>query len=473
MRGVIVIRKEGQELPETFLNKVFAEMAGASTHHCYSTSLTVPGSNEVMVDRSLGMPTIDYVREIEKTEAWKKRPIAFFFGWSDKPVLEDDIPPFTLIVNAEGEPLLTVHPDVSPLPIHEGSVHTQAWHLYNSKLLPKFTRMFKANADNIEGVMAELEFEDVRDDLCHYGTDKNILIFTSPGKMDSVLVENEAIGEFEAFWTSDILDYTEGEFPEAQAAEASETPVAPTGKKLNKLQEAKLKLQKAKETAPVSSSVKPPATATKPVAAKPTAIKPGPTPMPTKTDTAVPQTPAFLVVRPPKGLLGKPLKQWFRNLDYYPDPTNGVAGGKSNDLPAGWDQHKEGKAEPISVKIRNPAFKGALQDAIRPFQGEKSDVPGGVPAVPQDHRTKVAKFLETRKDTGIPAAEDKWPTFTEENNLGGLEETFPWSFEKRRDLCRISPENGALLIGQLTLALKAAEEANEELEAKAARRKIG
>lgn len=197
----IVVRKNKDKLiPGEFLKLVLKEH-----NQALGIATVVPGSHEVMFTRQIGV-TVGDVHDTQK--AFENHAVAYIFG-KNKPKYEEDIPPFEVLTNGEGKPILMamLNGDFN-MYRKERSEHTPEFFFHNEYMVEKLRREFRLAGNNIEEFMKTLEEPILIKDLlnaCGRGT---IMFLSSTGQFKTI-EHNDGHRSFPWGTVSDHLGYVE------------------------------------------------------------------------------------------------------------------------------------------------------------------------------------------------------------------------------------------------------------------------
>lgn len=201
-KSVIVVQKAGQVINPAYLGRVFKE---------YNTYVGVATVNDgkLAVERVKAKPSLELVTQI--TEAFGKNTIVFSFGNADASILEEDLQPFTVLHDADKNPIMAAFLDGG----FEGysvpkSTHTDEFHCITDFIEPKMKKIYKFANSGIAGVIAELGDPVTQKDFSNAWTNRgNILLLPVEGDPVTYSSQNMHAGTYNWGWVSHSLGYVE------------------------------------------------------------------------------------------------------------------------------------------------------------------------------------------------------------------------------------------------------------------------
>lgn len=304
-KGVIIHRKEGAVPSDDYLKKVIAEYDTCHVHMIVDDGAVVP----LVQDNTI--PSLD---DIKTALTEFPQEAVLYFGKSNVKggFSDDDMPPFEIIPNhlycfIEGDLVNFQHPE---------SEHSPAFFAVQEFLIDETKDLYERYSENIGEVMKVLDVPTVRKRfaLSALKPRGSMILIGSNGQFLTISMNTDAAlygaETGKTWWTSNKLDYKEGE---AAVETAAEPPVKESA--VDRLKRIKAERDAAKK-APVDQKAMEQVT------------------KPPKTDTAPAKDAPYMIMIPPNFDVKKKLG-WIR------DNLNLVIGkdGKPK-MPEGWESAK-------------------------------------------------------------------------------------------------------------------------------------
>lgn len=402
--SIVQVTKD-HTIPETLLHKLVTENPTA-------LGIAVRDQKGISVERHKltegPAETINWLKKIES----KVKPYSRMYTFHSYPADYDEdveLQPYVLLKTSNGSPLICVgiEGDFPKYVDTSADGFSEAYMLLNNWLGPKVLDMYKLLGNNPQKIYDFLRTEQFAKDFDDQIGYRGCLYFLpNTGEMFSQS-KNEA-GVDKADWgaCSFAYGYTEPVIEAATAEAKPEVPVAPK----------EVKAQKSKWADDDEPVVEP---------AKPVVVpKVDDKPVTSPTEKVAAETPTSQVLEPPKGMHGKPLKEWYRS----------VTGGE---LPIAWRERpkvtisvKPAKTEPaktetaisasMTVALQQKQDKQSFTNSMPVISGEKLKAANEFvkkylgdgsalitdPTEAGKMEAKLAKFAELMAGSGITSITD-------------------------------------------------------------------
>lgn len=212
-KSVTIIQKAKEQINETYLAilcKNFPLYMGLACMH----------EGKLTSARIKGAPTVATFKQM--TEEFGNSTMMFVVGAGDGTLLDEDMQPFELLKNKDGE-LVAVGSLSGDFANHSvvKSSHTNEYHCVQSVLIPKLRKLYKSVGEGIPELIEELKDPVTAADFQHYwGNYGDITILTSEGVINFT-AKNIRAGDFNWGRTSDALNYKEQTVAKVETKELS------------------------------------------------------------------------------------------------------------------------------------------------------------------------------------------------------------------------------------------------------------
>lgn len=435
--GVLVVKNKAQAIPDLYLEKIVAN--NTSCMGLVFLDPAVPLKDQVV---TFNEPvTLDSVKQMQ--ESFKEFSMVGFFGNNSTGFHDDDVQPFTVLVNDSGAPTLLgfVEGEFTGM-VHEGSDHSKAFWMMNEIIRPRAEMVYSLCDKDIEKTIAGLEHASISREFLSHFSRGSILLVSSTGKLLH-FDKNDKMKKFDDWWTSNIYDYKEGSFPAEEEKSDDDKPMS----MMDRIKAAKAKLTAA---GVILTKDKP----------KPTLKLPDKVPQ----DTVVSQPATEVVMmRPPEAIRKNKnaVKDWYR------------AKAQDGKCPSDWHQFpaiavkSDGAAkvgDTVVHKSKDTTTKHvptiAATEPIKQV-GATTIVPKTepMPVMTDEGRKALLKEVLSKPDIvksledvpfdpqNFQSLEDKLPNFAEQASIkGGMNATLNLTHEMRREMCRKAPDAAAILL---------------------------
>lgn len=399
--------KPGQTIPETFLHKLCTENRSA-------IGIVVRSDKGIDIEKHKIVDDVEETMKMMKTvqENTKKFSRMFtFHSFPDDYDEDAELQPYVLIKDSKGNPLLCVgiegdfpkYVDTSP----DG--FSEAFKLVDDWLGDKVQSMFKILGNNPSKVYDWLQSEqfskDFHDQIGHRGC-----LYFMPSTGNMFAQEKNDIG-VDAGWGTASFAYgyteavAEAATPDTSAKEVVAPPPAPVRK--SKWADDDVTLPKPE--------VKPPEQP----------VKPAETPIEKVAEAIVEEK----TIDPPRGLHGKPLKEWYRK-------TN-----PSGDLPSNWRDRPSitiKTAKPKAAPKTDTAVGAALQQAEKDKANREAALVNSMPILSGDKQKAANEFIKKYIGDGSAIITDPVEAAKQEKDLPVFTQLCP-QIKSVQDIERLTP----------------------------------
>lgn len=200
-KSVHVIQKPNEKINAIYVGLLcrdFSTYMGAACIH----------DGKLMVSQIKGAPKPEAFDEV--TKAFGSNAIVFTVGKADHGFLDEDMQPFELLKDNDGNTIVCGFFDGK----FEGyavpkSTHTDEYHLVNDVLIPKLKKIYKSVGGGIPELIEELKDPVTTRDFNNMWTTRgNITLFTKEGPV-TFSSNTDQKGIFNWGWTSDPFNYKE------------------------------------------------------------------------------------------------------------------------------------------------------------------------------------------------------------------------------------------------------------------------
>jgi hypothetical protein len=364
MQGVILVKNQGQVLPQPLIEKVFAQKPSVMGYQ------TVSGEN-IVIDRvDKDLPTVEEF--MANQEANKEPCVLFWFGISTNPIPEDSIQPFDL-VNDTGGHLVTVMLDGE----YESqgkpeSSQSDEYHLYAEYLGPTIEKALKLNNGDVDKLIEEIRSDPMfKKNLDQCSINRGCAVFfTADGEIIKLEKNNDRAWSGPEGWASNHCGFVEKSSQDVQKVDDKKPAVSM----------ASFRSKKSGTTPPVIASTDP---IPQPNGTTIAALN-------DKTDTAVDKV-ARPMITPAKGINGKNQRRqaYEKHCLHVPE------GYKDKDIPAPandeWMAANAGKYQPFGEGLKQ------VQDKIKKGEAEPPVMPDPPLVVPPKRKEAINNLLKSDK----------------------------------------------------------------------------
>lgn len=361
--GLVIIKEPNGVINEEYLKQVLEDYSGC----CGAASVD---DNDLDVNSTRGAADLKYLDNLQ--EKFLDKRMVFYFGNHPEGFPDDQMQPFTVLSDQNGDPVvITIIDGDFPGFEKSGSAYSSAYHFTQDKL----TDMVEALWNEVEGdtdeLVKKMQEGPFKEELSNQLRRGAVVFMTYDDKV-AVCQKTEAAGDFDGFWCSDKLGYSEGE-DEEKKEEPKEEP-----KKKGVVSRKPSKLVMAPPSAP--------GTGPQP-----------PIPEPTKKpDAQTPPAAAYIMMRCPAEIIkNKDIKSWYEKF-------HGVC-------PGNYKQRPEVRVDVSKIKSAaaggsNWAKKVMEGQQVRPLAELEKKINGGSdPHV----RPTLPVSPPTEKPATIPIADTK------------------------------------------------------------------
>ena len=432
MSGVIVVRKKNQDLPEEYLSKVFSEHKT-----CMGAAVVVDG--ELGVNSGPAGGTVEGIKEA--LSEVKDKDVVFFFGTLASGAPEDEVQPYKLLEDADGNPLIVGFFDGSfPSYAKAGSSHSDAWFLANEFLRPLFKDYYESKESDIALVNKDISKPVFKMQVEKTWQDRGtITLLTKTGDIHTFSL-NDKSSDFPWGWVSNTMGFGIAAAPAKKGWWGNKKPTQPVATEK-----------------PVANPIVPKMPQL-PVA-------------PAKTDTVIPTAATLPKLKCPLTITKeRKIKGWYREHcgtvppNYQDHPDWPVTIGRSLEEIGAIMASVRQPDDLTNAKIQQERKKDVTPHHIpQATVGESESLPiitaEQKKAISEKFPASiVAQVLDQNSNKIFPpdqiqGVESKWPKFTEGCGYKGLEDLFGWKRDRLIKLTKEFPEPAADLIMEFRAAL--------------------
>lgn len=479
-KGVIIIKHADQLVPQAAF-----EEALKTCKSCYGASMAAEGQLVVGAVGKAGT-----LEELMQTQTDNKDlGVIFYFGDYPADYQREDMQPFVLLRDTEAKPILACFLEGDfKHHVPDKSLHSGEYSVVTDTLIPKLKTYFEMVDNNIDKLMETLEKPAIGKELSNTFSDRGVIVFMSNTRKIITYSENALEGTFPWGSMSQVGDYKEG----ADAKEESQ----PEG--LSNFRRPGKAVGKSSTPAAADVSAKPTGKAPKREQAvevtkpdeKTVEGKPEPVVEPGKTDTTAPDV-VGPKVKCPENVQGKnAIRAWYhKNAGFCPDgykhkptvtskltaepakavPDTAMAAALAKAAPeAGSGKSvgagKETTSKPTGKDTTPKHVASVTATGGTPAAAKAPSEP--VPVLSADQKkyivddflkgAQVQKSLDVNArdiiDPKLMSDDSKYPMFTEQVGLTGLEQTFRWDYGSLVEMGTYAPEALACLFLETRLA---------------------
>lgn len=202
--GVITSRTKSKDIPQEYLTKVLEENPTAWGICAINAdgSLTISCGDEADVDL------------IESTvKDFPDLDLVFYFCNSESAINMDDVSPFTLVEEGEGDdaiPKIAAFVEGNfPGFVKKDSSHPSAFHFVEDHLRSKITDLYELAEGDLPKIMNFINKEKFKTELLGHAKDNGVITFVMEGGLSTTLALTGTAAQFPWGWTSNHYGFGE------------------------------------------------------------------------------------------------------------------------------------------------------------------------------------------------------------------------------------------------------------------------
>ncbi len=205
-KGYTIVKNGGKVIPDDLIEKVLQGTSALS-----AVSLHAGDGHYLMVGRRRGEMTMPKVKTFQEGK-WENQTVTLFFQHGVI-AMDEDMQPFTLLKNDEGQPILVAFLDGNFSAFEQTeSTHTPEYHAIDMDIRPRIEKLYKMLGKDLPKLMEELKdpmtYRDIGNTMV--GDQGSITFISADKTIYSISVATDTRAQaFDFGWVSDVNGYME------------------------------------------------------------------------------------------------------------------------------------------------------------------------------------------------------------------------------------------------------------------------